>query len=271
MIPIIIYEKGTEVPDYNCYLVTRDGVYLKKNTGLIKAMVKVEKISCLEKIIPYANLDLPPIPFELFVQIRLFFKAVFELHRSEAIVLFYFDEVRKEYFLSVPYQLVSPASLDYKVQTKNNDWKLVGSIHSHADFEAFHSSVDVRDEANFDGLHITMGNVDQDSFSLSVETVVNNNRFSQVPEKWIIGLVKEEKLEKPREINKKDDHTFFVNQELFNQSFFRKVIVYNFLLPIDSLSFPKEWLDLVHRERRPQHFNYQENPYFKRVRDNEKD
>ena len=36
---------------------------------------------------------------------------------------------------------------------------LAGTIHSHCDFDAFHSGVDDSDESNFDGLHITIGHV----------------------------------------------------------------------------------------------------------------
>lgn len=39
----------------------------------------------------------------------------------------------------------------------SDGYELIGTIHSHCDFAAFHSGVDDADEINFDGLHITVG------------------------------------------------------------------------------------------------------------------
>jgi len=44
-------------------------------------------------------------------------------------------------------------------------FELFGTIHSHAGISAFHSGTDDRDEIHFDGLHITVGNLDKPSRS----------------------------------------------------------------------------------------------------------
>lgn len=41
-----------------------------------------------------------------------------------------------------------------------DDYRLIGSIHSHGSMGAFHSSTDDGDEFDFDGLHITVGTID---------------------------------------------------------------------------------------------------------------
>lgn len=41
----------------------------------------------------------------------------------------------------------------------DNGYILCGTIHSHSSFGAFHSGVDDNDEIHFDGVHITIGNV----------------------------------------------------------------------------------------------------------------
>ena len=102
MLKVVIYEKGMELPTGNCYIVAEDGVYLQKSTGLISAIVKMEKVSCLQSIKPCVTINIPPIPAEMFVQIKLFFKAVFEIYASEAIVLLYFDEAKQEYLIVAP-------------------------------------------------------------------------------------------------------------------------------------------------------------------------
>ena len=53
----------------------------------------------------------------------------------------------------------------------------VGTIHSHAEAEAFHSPVDDGDEEHDDGLQVTVGNLDG-PFSLSCSLVVDGRRFS---------------------------------------------------------------------------------------------
>jgi PRTRC genetic system protein A len=250
MLQFVIYGKDEELPEGNCYIVADDGVYLKKNTGLISAVVRMEKVSCLKNIKPYATINIPPISAELFIQIKLFFKVVFELYASEAIVLLYFDEIKREYLIVAPYQSVSPCNLEYKMELKNN-LKLVGSIHSHADFSAFHSITDLHDEANFDGLHITVGDVDQEDFSLSVEIAVNNNRFPQRPEDWILGIKEEKRLEEIKIPLSKPTFgkKLGLNVGSFKKAFlyptYRKTIVYKFLNPVSLLTFPREWLDMV--------------------------
>ena len=52
----------------------------------------------------------------------------------------------------------------------------VGTIHSHAEADAFHSPVDDGDEEHDDGLHVTVGNLDG-TFSLSCSLVVDGRRF----------------------------------------------------------------------------------------------
>lgn len=62
-------------------------------------------------------------------------------------------------------QLMEECRREYN-KLLDDGWALYGTIHSHCDFSAFHSRVDDADEKFFDGLHITIGNVD-DKFSFS--------------------------------------------------------------------------------------------------------
>jgi PRTRC genetic system protein A len=192
LFPVVFYEKGVKIPDGICYIVAQGGVYLKKDTGLITATVKVDSLSFLEELEASAEIKIPPLPLEIFVQAKLFFSAVYKEHRSESVVLLYFNEETKEYRLAAPNQTVSSAHLNYKPDFSEAGFKLVGSIHSHADFSAFHSGTDHRDESNFDGLHITIGHVNGKNFSISTEVAVNNNRFKQKSEDWILELIEAE-------------------------------------------------------------------------------
>lgn len=190
MIPIVIYENGTELPEGNCYVICQDGVFLKKDTGLISAIIKVERLSFLKALPLSASMKIPKIPMEIFLEALLFFKRVYKEHKSEAVVLLYYDDKLQEFKLSAPEQRVSYSGLKYTPDLTENGFKLIGSIHSHADFSAFHSPTDHDDEADFDGIHITIGNVNgRQSFSVSTELVVNNNRFGQDTKDWVLGVI----------------------------------------------------------------------------------
>jgi len=285
MVSIVIYQKNVILPEGNCYIIARDGVYLKKDTGLISAIVKVDKLSFLENIIPGAEIKVPPIPLELFVQIRLFFREVYKLYKSESIVLLYYNDQRKKFKLIAPPQIVGSAQVSYASDFRENGFKLVGSIHSHADFSAFHSGIDQRDEAHFDGLHITVGNVNQKYFSISTEVVVNNNRFPQESKNWIIGLTekKYKQLGNPTAVDQSSPQKLgdenaknFEGNKIINEpmetekrfqlfSYSQSTPKYDLNLPeektLKDYSFPEEWLLAVKRIAPPVHdyFDSQDN------------
>jgi uncharacterized protein YbaR (Trm112 family) len=53
---------------------------------------------------------------------------------------------------------------------------------------AFHSTTDDADEKSFDGLHITIGNVDEAFVSISASIVSNGTRFMVDPDEYIDGV-----------------------------------------------------------------------------------
>lgn len=192
MFPIFILDGKTELPkEGTFYVLAQDGLYLSKETGLIRAMVKVEKISFLKKLEAKVELRLPKIPSEMIAKSLLFFRRVFETHHSEAAVLLYYSREQNVYVVDVPKQRVGAAIVDYEIQGQyDKGFNLVGTIHSHCDFEAFHSGIDVHDERDFDGIHITIGRIDQAYFTISCSVVVNNNRFDIEAERFVHGIEK---------------------------------------------------------------------------------
>jgi hypothetical protein len=74
-------------------------------------------------------------------------------------------------------QSVTAASIKYTME-KLPGISIIGSIHSHASMSAFHSGVDIKDEIDFDGLHITLGkfNGKDDSFEISSQLTSGNAR-----------------------------------------------------------------------------------------------
>ncbi len=63
-----------------------------------------------------------------------------------------------------------------RIQFPNHEgWRLLGTIHSHADVGAFQSGTDHADERAQDGLHITVGDLGKLKFSIHARFVMGGN------------------------------------------------------------------------------------------------
>lgn len=167
-----------------CYVVTSDGVFLKKKSELISSVAPVAAIPFLasgKEVRKSVKMRLPTIPGEIVFRAWRFFANVYKKYRSESAVLLLYDKTQKKYELWTPKQDVSGGSVDYVIKNIRDEvpdnWQIVGTIHSHCDFEAFHSGVDVDDEKDMDGLHITIGHVNGSDFSFISSIVANGCRF----------------------------------------------------------------------------------------------
>ncbi len=207
LVPVYIYEEGgDELPNEGDYfVVANNGVFMHKDTGIVKGLVKVPltDIPMLGTLKTKVHLSLPKFPADQFSKCLQFFRAVWHKHHSEAAVVLYFNPTTKEYYLRCPKQSVSGASVRYGVfdnvpdpeeltfvrEMRGKGFRQVGTIHSHCNFNAYHSGVDTADEARFDGIHLTIGHVDRENFSVAASVVVNDNRFRISPERFVSALV----------------------------------------------------------------------------------
>ena len=187
------------------YILARNGFYIHRDMGLIVGTVKVNQMSFLEPIEPWAEFFVPLIPEDITRQTVAFFRAVYRKMKTEAAVLLHYNEATNEFCLTCPEQEVSGASVAYDSSDRIDEFLLVGSLHSHCGFSAFHSGGDRNDEEAFDGLHITIGNNDSDQFSVVSSLVINGNRFVRAPESVLGGI---------RLVNKVKPKTAEVNDAL---------------------------------------------------------
>ena len=189
MFPIFINDGTTELPkDDIFYVICKEGVYLKKKMGVMESMVPVNNISILESIEATAQMHIPMVPGQMFAKIISFFKAVYKEHRAEAIVLIFYNEDTQKYKIFPPYQKVNYGAVDYNRGISLDGWQMIGDVHSHASMSAFHSGTDDDDEKSFDGLHITIGDNDDDEVSISASIVSNGTRFLIDPLDYIEDL-----------------------------------------------------------------------------------
>jgi len=192
MFNVYLHDGEKPLPtDDVCYIIAKDGIYLKKKLGVMESIAPVKEISILQSIQPTAKMNIKKIPAVEFGRIYEFFKAVYAAHQSEAVVLLFYNEAEKKYRIVPPHQKVTSAGAEYDRGIVMEGFTMVGTVHSHANFSAFHSGTDVNDEMNFDGLHITIGHVASDNPSITACIVANAHRVVVPPEDYASGIIKE--------------------------------------------------------------------------------
>lgn len=194
--PVHLYEEGMDLPKEGTYFVVAgNGTWLHKDTGLVRCFVPVESISFLQDLNAdvQVSTSLPKVPARLVWRIKEFFRRVVESHHSESGVILYYSKEKGDYKVHIPEQKVSHGGVKYERVALTHvegmeDYLRVGTIHSHCDFNAFHSGTDEGDEEDFDGLHVTFGHNDKDEFSISASVVVNGFRTKIDPRTVLEGI-----------------------------------------------------------------------------------
>ena len=196
--PVFIYSKDLNLPDSGTYFVVAgNGLWMHKDTGICRCFVPVENLSFLDDLDANSdvNVDLPKIPFKIVWQVKTFFEMVVKEFSSESEVTLYFNKETQEYRVHIPEQTVCHGGVKYKrigtIHLKEMEGFLrVGTIHSHCDFDAFHSHTDIGDEEDFDGIHITFGNNDKEEFTVTSSVVVNGFRKTVDPLDFLEGIIR---------------------------------------------------------------------------------
>ena len=177
MFPIL--EAGAPLDDapLPAFVVARDGLYLRKHSLLGLSQTKVDRVAHLPTEREFVDYALPKVPADLMARVVGFFRAVYRLQRTEALVLLVWRD--GSFDLVVPAQKVSGASVTFDLADGDlpSGSRVVGTIHSHGAFGAFASSVDEDDEAELDGLHVVVGDFDRRRLSYSAAIVVDGIRF----------------------------------------------------------------------------------------------
>ena len=191
MFPIVVNDGKQKLPDDDiCYIVAKEGVFLKKKIGVMESVAPVKNISILNSVASMARMHINPIPAQTGAKILEFFKEVYSEYRGEAIVLLFYNETTGKYRVVPPHQKVTASACDYNRGITVKGFTMIGTIHSHANFSAFHSGTDDDDEKTFDGLHITYGHVTSEECTISASIVANGFRFMVDPEDYMLGVKK---------------------------------------------------------------------------------
>ncbi len=190
MFKVVLNDGQNEMPEDDIYyIIAKEGVYLKKKLGVMESLAPVSKISILKSVNSMAKMHITPIPGKWIAKVMEFFKAVYTEHRSEAIVLLFYNAETGKHKIVPPMQKVAGASCDYDKGITIENYAMIGTIHSHGSMSAFHSGTDDKDEEHFDGLHITLGDLNEENPSISASIVANGYRVMIEPTEYINDLV----------------------------------------------------------------------------------
>ncbi len=230
MYPVHIKYPGTVVPPESpCFVIAKEGILLRRETHWMRATIPVRSIGVLDSEPVGVTLLVPAIGGDVLLQAIAFLRAAYKRYRTEAIALLYYSD-EQGWRIDVPTQKVARYTIDaYDTALKIPGYVCLGSIHSHADLAASHSSVDHADEAMFDGIHITFGHCqNQNGVSVSAEVVVNGMRFPY-------QLENSDGLELSDELPGIFESMWGRNKK--SSSFFKVTAA--------TADFPKEWLDRI--------------------------
>ncbi len=177
MFPILEAGPSLETASLPAFVVARDGLYLRKRSLLGLSQTKVGRIAHLPEGKEFVDYALPKVPQDLMARAVGFFRAVYRLQRTEALVLLVWRDAGFD--LVVPAQKVSSVSVTFDLADGDlpAGSRLVGSMHSHGAFGAYASSIDEDDEAELDGLHIVVGDFDRRRLGYAAAIVVDGIRF----------------------------------------------------------------------------------------------
>lgn len=130
------------------YVMSKDGVIQIRENEIGQFRVKATKIPGADNIKEGFQMNLPKIPYTMFLQILSFFRGVCDrFSNAEAAMQIFWDREKKEYFLYCPTQRVNGSNVNFdRNEQLESQHLLVMDIHSHNTMGAFFSGTDNNDE-----------------------------------------------------------------------------------------------------------------------------
>lgn len=189
--PIPVYLKTQLVmarpADPEFYLLAKDGLYFCRNHPFFESDVPARHPPrSLAHHQPECRLSFPKLSQPALEYIVGFFDRVYQLHRSESVVLLLWNMDAQHYKLVVPEQEAtvsesyggrSPLDVRYQAPALPPRHLLIGDIHCHGDIGAYASLTDRLDEKHRDGFHGIIGRIEREPPEFHLEMSVDGHRF----------------------------------------------------------------------------------------------
>lgn len=176
------------IQDRIALVIAGNGLFVFRRNCLGVSLSPIKSVNGLEELMQESCFEAERIPVELIDEIAAFFKDIYECYRSEAIVILYYNEETGEWYASPPKQKGRGLHVSYEsIPAPEPGFKIAGTVHSHANVAAGHSGTDDKDEEFFDGVHITIGDLDEDTYSYSY-SIVNQKVRTEVERHDVIDV-----------------------------------------------------------------------------------
>lgn len=165
------------------HFVAGDGMFLHRKGLVGRGVVRLDRIPNSFKMfgdeVGGFDWTADPIPAKLMGQIVNFFERIYDRQHTEAAVILVMHSQTREWRVFVPTQMLSHGGVNYVFDPEHikSPWVIVGSIHSHCDFGAGHSSTDTGDAEGFDGVHGTIGHIKRDIPEIVFMASMNKKNF----------------------------------------------------------------------------------------------
>ena len=142
----------------------KGGIYQEINSDLFTSYTKVEDIKEVDTLVPQWRGK--KIPLAMWKSILAFMKQSYDKFKSETLIFLYYDENNKDnpWSFWVPPQETngmtvksSPDNPTFQSQRALFPDTMFGTVHHHCGTSAFQSGTDEADEVKREGLHFTVG------------------------------------------------------------------------------------------------------------------
>lgn len=170
------------------YVLQQDGLFDVYETRLGRFVFQISKhsVSTLPKVVSVgftSNLS-QKIPYSFFNDMVAWFRIVHEKMKTEVYCRIYYDIVDNKFIIDVPEQEVASAVAVWKLNendqymSDSERYILVMQIHSHHTMNGKFSSIDDADQQDLDGLHMVIGNIDNESPSYQLRYAHGNKKVN---------------------------------------------------------------------------------------------
>jgi proteasome lid subunit RPN8/RPN11 len=169
--------------DLPYYILAKEGMYLRRHTQIGDVFLKEYKTPETLRPLGYPSgvflWDGEKIPGEIISQAKDFFKRILTKYNTEAEVLITMHNDTRAFRLFVPYQRTSHGGVKsiYEPTHIDRNYTVVGTLHSHCDFSAFHSGIDSGDASDMDGIHFTIGMLQKDEPEIVAMVAMGGKEF----------------------------------------------------------------------------------------------
>lgn len=164
------------------YVLADEGQFLYRDTAIGTVIVKDYKKPPLGKIGYMGgrfDWSVDRVPARIISQATDFFRKVYDKFGTEAEVIITMHNDTKEFRLFIPYQRTNGAGVKSIFEPTHIDknYSVVGTLHSHCHFSAFHSGTDSGDAADMDGVHFTIGMLQNDPPQIVAMVAMSKKEF----------------------------------------------------------------------------------------------